>query len=155
MTKRRSEREGHRSDRSAPARIAGILRFKGAAAALLMLLVLSSCAKKEEFPNQIDDVKVSLGVFQQAITERHRALLDSVSTDAQLYDDLTHVLGNDSLAVLSRRIQNPIDSAHVIMTVGPKRPNDSVTVTYHLELFLRKSGDRYWIVAHRLNRSPQ
>lgn len=124
-------------------------------ALVLLLFALPSCAKKEEFPNQITDVKASLGVFQRAISERNRALLDSVSTDAQLYDELTYILGSDSLAVLSRRIQNPIDSAHVIMTVAPKRSDDTTTVGYNLELFLRKRGDIYWIVAHRLNRSPQ
>jgi hypothetical protein len=123
---------------------------------VIALFLLPSCAnKKEEFPNQIDDVKASLGVFQNAISGRNRALLDSVSTDAQLYDELTYVLGSDSIAVLSRRIQNPIDSAHVIMTVGPKRSDDTAVVTYNLELFMRKRGDTYWIVAHRLNRSPQ
>lgn len=119
-------------------------------------MLLAGCEKEEEFPNQIPDVKAALGVFQQAISSRNALLLDSVSTDTELYGELINVLGDDSMAVLSRRIENPIDSARVIMTIAPKSPDDSLPgPNYDLELFLRKRGDAYWIIAHRLKPSPR
>lgn len=119
-------------------------------------VLVSACAEEEEFPNHIPNVKASVGIFQQAIALRNPQFLDSVCTDRELYGDLINVLGDDSMAVLGRQIRNPIDSAHVLMTVAPIAPEDSLPgPNYSLELFLRRQGETYWIVAHRLRPSPQ
>jgi len=117
----------------------------------------TSCIEKEKkFPNQIPDIKAALGTLLRAVSLRDPRVLDSISTDDRLYGDVVYMLGNDSLAVLSRRIQNPIDSAHVIMTVAPKDSLGSVSAdSYALELFLTRRGDHYWFVDHRLTRSPR
>lgn len=120
------------------------------------LALLSGCAEEASFPNQIPDIVHSLGVFHTALSDRDRAKFDSVCADRELYDELVSVLQSDSLAVLTRRIHNPIDSAHVIMTVAAfDREASQLRDRYQLELFMRREDDRYWIVAHRLTHSPQ
>jgi hypothetical protein len=110
---------------------------------------------EQEFPDQIPAIKASLGVLYSAVNTGKRAPLDSLSRDAELYDALLHVMAGDSLAILSRRIQNPIDSAHVIMTVATvERPSGEPREHYELELFMRREGDVFWIVGHRLTHSP-
>jgi hypothetical protein len=78
----------------------------------------SGCSEQSAFPNQIPDIVAALGKFHTALSERDRVRFDSVCADRELYNELVAVLGDDSLAVLSRRIHNPIDSAHVMMTVA-------------------------------------
>lgn len=123
---------------------------------LAVLGLTLSCAQREEkFPNQIPDVKVAIGTFLRAISMRDSTVLDSICTDDRLFGDVLYVLGPDSLALLSRRIQNPIDSAHVTMTIAVRDSSGAVhDEPYSLELFMRKRGDQYWIVGHRLTRSP-
>ena len=76
-------------------------------------------------------------------------------SDRELYNELLSFLNTDSLAVLTRQIHNPIDSADVIMTVAR---HDRATVEnkerYQLELFMHREESRFWIVAHRLTPSP-
>jgi hypothetical protein len=117
----------------------------------------TSCTEKEKaFPDQIPDIKAALGTLLRAVSLRDPAILDSISTDDRLYGDVVYMLGTDSLTVLSRRIQNPIDSAHVIMTIAPRDSSGSVPAeTYACELFLTRRGDNYWFVDHRLTRSPR
>lgn len=123
----------------------------------LALVAYAGCAKKAEFPNQIPAIVATLGQVHSAWTERARVRFDSVCTDRELYDVLTTVFGDDSLAVLGRRIHNPVDSADVVMTVGRfHRDTKTVDEEHHtLELFMRREGDRFWVVAHRLDRSHQ
>jgi len=120
------------------------------------ILMFAGCAgEEEEFPDQIPAIKSSLGIWYRAVLDRDRALLDSVSTDPELYDELLHVLGEDSLAILTRRIQNPIDSAHVTMTVAAiDRSVPEERARYELQLFMRMEGETCRIVAHRLTHSP-
>jgi len=130
--------------------------FLSAVLLAVSLAPWSGCSQEASFPNQIPDIVHSLGVFHTALSVRDRVTFDSVCTDRELYDELVTVLQADSLAVLSRRIHNPIDSAHVVMTVArfdrdAGQPRDR----YQLELFMRREDDRYWIVAHRLTHSPQ
>jgi hypothetical protein len=117
-------------------------------------MLVFGCKKEESFPNQIPAVVATLGQFHESWSNRQRAVFDSVCTDRELYDALVNALGEDSLAVLSRRIHNPIDSADVVMTVGRyKKDEGGITDRYELELYLRREGDKFWIVAHRLTRS--
>ena len=120
------------------------------------LVVLSGCAgEEEEFPDQIPAIKSALGVWYNAILDRDRASLDSICSDAQLYDELVFILGEDSLTILTRRIQNPIDSAHVTMTVAAiDRSGPQERARYELQLFMRMEGETCRIVAHRLTHSP-
>lgn len=131
---------------------AGYLAVCGLAAVAITI----SCAKREEkFPDQIPAVKEAIGSFLRAVSLRDKIVLDSITTDDRLYGDVVYILGSDSLSVLSRRIQNPIDSAHVIMTIAPRDSSGAAAAeTYSLELFMKKRGDYYWIVGHRLTRSP-
>jgi hypothetical protein len=126
-------------------------------AALLAAGSLASCEPKEDkFPDQIPDVKVALGTLLRSVSARNPQVLDSISTDLELYGDLVFMLGPDSLAVISRRIQNPVDSAHVIMTVAARDAAGTVAPdTSTLDLFLSKRGDYYWFVGHRLTRTPR
>jgi len=122
---------------------------------LATAIALSCVQPDEKFPDQIPDVKVALGTLLRAIAVRDSTVLDSVCTDHRLYGDVVYILGPDSLAVLARRIQNPIDSAHVIMTIAARDSSGTVSVeSYTLELFMQKRGDYYWIVGHRLTSSP-
>lgn len=128
--------------------------FVAILAALGTGLLASGCKKEESFPNQIPAVVATLKQFHESWSNRQRAAFDSVCTDRELYDALVNALGDDSLAVLSRRIHNPIDSADVVMTVGRyKRDPGTMTDRYDLELYLRREGEKFWIVAHRLTRS--
>jgi len=116
--------------------------------------VAPGCAEEAPFPDQIPAVVATLGQFHESWSQRQRAPFDSVCTDRELYDVLMNAFEGDSLAVLSRRIHNPIDSADVVMTVGRySRDVDSITVRYELELYMQREGDQFWIVAHRLTRS--
>lgn len=116
----------------------------------------SGCAQEKTFPDQIPDIVATLGTFHSSLSNLDRARFDSVCTDRELYDELRSVLGGDSLAVLSRRIHNPVDSANVVMTVARKiRLTGLATERYELELFMRKEEGRFLIVAHRLKPSPQ
>lgn len=125
-------------------------------ALIFLSVMLVACAEEEEFPNDIPAVKATVGMLRQAVDTRTPADLDSICTDRELYGDLVNILGDDSLAVHGWRIQNPIDSAHVIMTVGPASSADTLSgPQYRLELYMRKQGETYWIVAHRLRTSPQ
>jgi hypothetical protein len=124
--------------------------------ALMLVLVLSvgliGCEEEElPFPDQIGDIVKSLGEFHKAILDRDEPRLAAVCEDPELYGELVYVLGDDSLAVASRRITNPIDSGHITMMVSSV---DRATATsnglYELELFMKKRGAIYWIVAHKL-----
>ena len=122
--------------------------------ALCACCVAPGCAEEAPFPDQIPAVVATLGQFHESWSQRQRAPFDSVCTDRELYDVLMNAFEDDSLAVLSRRIHNPIDSADVVMTVGRySRDVDSITVRYELELYMQREGDQFWIVAHRLTRS--
>lgn len=125
-----------------------------ACAAIWCALVLAGCAEEATFPNQIPEVVASLGRFHEAWSRRDPAAFDSVCADRELYPALLAVFEADSLAVLTRRIHNPIDSAAVVMTVGRLASGGGeVRQRFTLELFMRREGDRFWIVAHRLDRS--
>ena len=126
--------------------------FACGAAALVILLC--GCGKPEPFPDQIPAIVSSLGQFHSSWSQRDRVRFDSVCTDRELYDELASVWGEDSLAVLTRRIHNPIDSAYIEMTVARHdRKTAANRERYELELFMRREGDRFWIVAHRLTHS--
>lgn len=122
--------------------------------ALCSLGVLWSCVKEAPFPDQIPAVVATLGQFHESWSLRARAPFDSVCTDPVLFDALNNAFEGDSLAVLSRRIHNPIDSADVVMTVARyNRDRSEIVARYELELYMRREGDLFWIVAHRLTRS--
>ena len=123
---------------------------------LAALALVSGCEEEASFPDQIPGIVNTLGIFHTAILSRSVDLLDSVSRDREVYEELIHVFGDDSLAVLTRRIHNPIDSAHVVMTVASvDYDTGDPTGRYKLELFMRREADLFWIVAHRLSHSPQ
>jgi hypothetical protein len=124
--------------------------------ALALSAGLGGCETAEqEFPDQIPGIKQSLGVFYQAVLTGRRAPLDSISHDTQVFDAVRHVMAGDSLAILSRRIHNPIDSAHIVMTVATvTRDGAEIRDRHQLELFMRREGDAFWIVGHRLTHSP-
>ena len=124
------------------------------ACGLCALCAAWGCSKEAPFPDQIPTVVATLGQFHESWSEKQRAPFDSVCTDRELYDALADAFEDDSLAVLSRRIHNPIDSADVVMTVGRySREKAEMVTRYELELFMRREGDQFWIVAHRLKRS--
>lgn len=117
-------------------------------------LALAGCSDKAKFPDQIPGIVATLGIFHTSFSARDRIGFDSVCSDRELFDELVTVLGPDSLAVLTRRIHNPIDSAYIIMTVARYvRSTQTVDDRYQLELFMHREEDRYWIVAHRLTHS--
>jgi hypothetical protein len=122
---------------------------------LCVVLLVSGCETEvEEFPDQIPSIVQTLGVCYRAVLASDPDLLATVSTDLELYADLKHVLGSDSLAILTRRITNPIDSAHVTMNVAAvERGSHEVHGRYLLEVFMRREGEFFWIVAHRLTHS--
>jgi hypothetical protein len=117
---------------------------------------IMGCEKEAAFPDQIPGIVNTLGIFHTAMLSQSVDLLDSVSRDREIYADLSHVFGGDSLAVLTRRIHNPIDSAHVIMTVETVAyDTGDRTGRYTLELFMRREAGFFWIVGHRLSHSLQ
>lgn len=120
--------------------------------ALILTLGLAGCEEEEEpFPDQIPGIVGSLGKFYEAIIARDEAGLGRVCSDAELYGDLVYVFGRDSMAVVSRRIQNPVDSAHVTMTLSAIAPEaDTSNGMYELDLFMQRRGEIFWIVAHKL-----
>lgn len=120
--------------------------------ALILMAGIVGCEEEEEpFPDQIPDIVQSLGTFYNAIVARDEAGLSQVCSDVELYGDLVYVLGRDSIAVVSRRIQNPIDSAHITLTLSAIAPGaDTSSGLYELELFMQKRGEVFWIVAHKL-----
>jgi hypothetical protein len=123
---------------------------------LAALFLLPGCEEEAAFPDQIPGIVNTLSIFHSAMLTRSADLLDSVSRDREIYEELTHVFGNDSLAVLTRRIHNPVDSAHVVMTVASvDYDTGDRTGRYKLELFMRREADLFWIVAHRLSHSPR
>ena len=115
-------------------------------------LMVTACEEEEtKFPHQIADITRTVGQFYSGLDQRDRARFDSAVTDPVLYDELVHVLGDDSLAVLTRRIYNPVDSAHIVMIVEAiARPDWASHGRYQLELFLHGEGGRFWIVGHKL-----
>ena len=120
--------------------------------ALILMAGIVGCEEEEEpFPDQIPDIVQSLGTFYNAIVARDEAGLSQVCSDVELYGDLVYVLGRDSIAVVSRRIKNPIDSAHITLTLSAIAPGvDTSSGLYELELFMQKRGEMFWIVAHKL-----
>jgi hypothetical protein len=124
---------------------------------LALVAGVTGCEPAEqEFPDQIPAIKQSLGVLYQAVLADQRPPLDSISRDAQLFDAVRHVMAGDSLAILSRRIHNPIDSAHIIMTVATVVRDDAEIRSRHqLEVFMHREGEVFWIVGHRLTHSPR
>ena len=121
-----------------------------------LTLTIGCTDQEPAFPDQVPAIVNTLGIFHSAILSRSPDLMDSVSQDPELYGDLTFVLNDDSLAVLTRRIHNPIDSAHVIMTVASvDYSTGDRTGRYKLELFMRREADLFWIVGHRVSHSPR
>ncbi len=120
--------------------------------ALILMAGIMGCEEEEEsFPDQIPGIVESLGTFYNAIIARDEAGLNLVCSDRELYADLVYVLGRDSIAVLSRRIQNPVDSAHITLTLSAIASGaDTSNGMYELELFMQKRGEVFWIVAHKL-----
>lgn len=122
--------------------------------ALILMAGIMGCEEEEEpFPDQIPGIVASLGTFYNSIIARDEAGLNRVCSDRELYADLVYVLGRDSLAVVSRRIKNPIDSAHVTLTFSAIVPEaDTSSGLYELELFMQRREEIFWIVAHKLTR---
>ena len=120
------------------------------------ILAVGCQQAEQKFPDQIPAIVQSLNVFHMGILNHSPGSLDSVSVDPELYAALMNVLGDDSLAILTRRIHNPIDSAHIYMTVAAvDYASRERSGKYELELFMKARGDRFWIVAHRLSHSPR
>ena len=87
--------------------------------ALILMAGIVGCEEEEEpFPDQIPGIVESLGTFYNAIVARDESGLSQVCSDVELYGALVYVLGRDSIEVVSRRIQNPIDSAHITLMLS-------------------------------------
>ena len=123
--------------------------------AILLALPLA-CREEEKFPDQIPAIVATLGQFHTSLSQLDRVRFDSVCSDRELYNELVSLLKVDSLAVLTRQIHNPVDSADVIMTVARHdRVARENRERYQLELFMRREESRFWIVAHRLTPFPR